>query len=359
VEPTSDGNTFGCTSGNDISFTAALEMTLCNGTLRIMGRRIGPRTGDSRTFGTFEQLMTAYKKQVAFMIDVVARAVNLKDQAYEEGFPNPLVSATLEGCVDSARDMTAGGSRYNFGSISGRGLGTTVDSLAAIRHFVYETGELTLAELLQMLERNFRGYEAWRQRLWEQGPRYGADDDRADAIAREVAEFFCRLVAVRQTRRGGPFRPSFFSYGMHVFEGLMLGATPNGRRAGEPVSNSFSPANGSERNGLTAMLQSVAKIDHRLISNGCALNVKLQPSMFDNVADLGRMVGLVKGFFSLGGLELSPNVVDNATLRDAQLHPENHRDLVVRVSGYSAYFTDLGKPLQDEIIQRTAFSKRD
>jgi len=357
VEPTGDGDTFGCTSGNDISFTAALEMTLLDGYLRIMGRRIGPRTGDPRGFSTFAQVMDAVKRQVVFQIDTVVKAVNLKDQAYSEAFPSPFVSATLRGCVDRARDMTQGGADYNFGSVSGRGLGTTVDSLAAINHFVYETRALSMDRLCGLLETNFAGEEETRARLAARGPKYGCGDAGADAIAKDLAEFFCREVAARQTTRGGPFRPSFFSYGMHVIEGLFLGATPNGRRAGDPVSNSFSPSNGAERRGPTAMLGSVARIDHRLISNGCALNVKLLPSLFDGDERLDKMVALVRGFFAQGGMELSPNVVSNETLADAQRHPERYRDLVVRVSGYSAYFTDLGKPLQDEIISRTEFGR--
>jgi len=357
VEPTGDGDTFGCTSGNDISFPAALEMALLDGHLRIMGRRIGPATGDPRTFATFDRLMRAFQQQVAFMVDLVADAVNLKDRVYKEGFPNPYVSATLTGCVEAARDMTAGGARYNFGSISARGLGTAADSLAAIRHCVYGTGEIPMADLLAMLGRKFDGDDAVRARLRFKAPKYGCDDDRADDLAKDITEHFCREVARHRTIRGGPFRPGFFSYGMHVLEGLFLGATPDGRGAGEPLSNSFSPTNGVERNGPTAMLRSVAKIDHTLISNGCALNVKLLPAMFEGEERLDKMVALAKGFFTEGGMELSLNVVSNDTLRDAQAHPDRHRDLVVRVSGYSAFFTDLGTPLQDEIIRRTEFGR--
>ncbi|MBN1343856.1 MAG: hypothetical protein JXQ73_14325 [Phycisphaerae bacterium] len=355
VEPTGDGDTFGCTSGNDISLTGALEMTLSDGRLRIMGRRVGPRTGDPRRFPTFAAFMAAFKQQVTFMVDFVVRATNLKDRVYIEGFPNPYVSATLAGCVAGARDMTAGGAAYNYGSISARGLGTVADSLAAVRHLVYETRQIPMDRLIRALATDFRGAEDLRRRLVREGPKYGCDDDRADAIAKDVAEFFCHEVAKHKTIRGGPYRPSFFSYGMHVLEGLFLGATPDGRHAGEPVSNSFSPANGSERKGPTAMLRSVAKINHALISNGCAVNMKLMPSMFDDVGSIDKAVALVRSYFAMGGMEVQFNVVSNKTLRDAQQHPEQHRGLVVRVSGYSAYFTDLGKPLQDEIIKRTAF----
>ncbi len=357
VEPTGDGNTFGCTSGNDISFAAAVEMAMLNGRLRIMGKRVGPKTGDPERFQTFDEFLDAFKKQVGFMIDTVARAVNLKDGVYRDHFPCPLVSATLSGCVESARDMTDGGADYNFGSIGGRGFGTAVDSLAAIRTFVFQEKTWSMHELLRMLECNFQGAESERQRLLNKAPRYGMDHPVADSIARDVAAFFCREVARKRTIRGGPFRPGFFSYGMHVLEGSYLGASPSGRRAGEPVSNSFSPSNGSERNGPTAMLRSIAGIDHSRISNGCAVNIKLPPRMFETDEGLEKMVQLVKGYFTSGGMELQPNVVSNATLLDAQLHPERHRDLVVRVSGYSAMFLDLGRPLQDEIIARSEFER--
>ncbi len=355
VEPTGDGNTFGCTSGNDISFVAALEMALHNGVLHVMGKRIGPATGDPRTFASFEKMMAACKQQVAFMVDTVAAAVNLKDDIYRREFPNPYISATLSGCVENARDMTGGGADYNFSSISGRGFGTAVDALAAIKYFVYDTAAVSMAELLKMLADNFRSHEAFRQKLLHKAPKYGADDDYADEIGRELCAFFCRTVAARKSVRGGPFRPSFFSYGLHVLEGLYLGATPDGRKAGTPVSNSLSPSNGAETEGPLGVLRSVSKLDHRLISNGCAVNLKFLPAMFAGEERLRKMVALVKGYYAQGGMEIQPNVVSNALLRQAQEHPENHRDLVVRVSGYSAFFTDLGRPLQEEIISRTEF----
>ncbi|MBI9077781.1 MAG: hypothetical protein JEZ02_20445 [Desulfatibacillum sp.] len=355
VEPTGDGNTFGCTSGNDISFSAAMEMALNNGYLRIMGKVIGPKTGDARKFSSFEALMEAFKKQVAFMVDTVARGVNLKDRVYMENYHNPYISSTLDGCLDNGRDMTCGGAKYNFGSISGRGMGTAVDSLAALKYFVYDQKTFSMGKILKMLDCNFKGFDKERAMLTHRAPKYGSDNPYADDIAREICDFFCKEVASHTTIRGGMFRPSFFSYGVHVLEGLYIGAMPNGRLAGEPVSNSLSPSNGTEKKGPTGVLGSVARLDHTQISNGSSVNIKLMPSMFEGEERLDKMIGLVRGFFESGGMEVQPNVVSNKTLLDAQEHPENYRDLVVRVSGYSALFTDLGKPIQDEIIQRTQF----
>jgi len=355
VEPTSDGNTFGCTSGNDISLVGALEMTLLRGRLRMVGRRVGPDTGDPRAFADFDAFMEAFHGQVRALIDRVAEGVELKDRVYAETLPNPYVSATLDGCVESARDMTRGGARYDFGSISARGLGTAVNSLAAIRSAIYERGRCTMHELLAALDRNFSGHEPLRQYLLHRTPGYGSDDPGTDALAADVVGFFCDEVSSRRSYRGGPLRPGFFSYGMHVLEGALLGATPDGRRSGEPISNSLSPANGSERAGPTGVFNSVASLPHDRISNGSALNVKLLPALLDGEQGRNHFAALIRGYFDRGGMEVQCNVVDDATLRDAQRHPERYRGLTVRVSGYSAFFTDLGPAIQDEIIARTSF----
>ncbi len=354
VEPTGDGDTFGCTSGNDISLVGALEMALLRGTLRIVGRRVGPDTGDPRTFADFEQLLDAFFRQVRFMVDTVVAGVEIKDRIYAEQLHNPYVSATLEGCVDAARDMTRGGARYDFASVSARGLGTAVDSLAAIQAAVYGTGRVTMDELLAALRRNFAGHEPLRLHLQNRTPRYGCDDPAADALAARVVDHFCREVSSRTCARGGPYRPGFFSYGMHVLEGALLGATPDGRLSGEPISNSLSPATGAERAGTTGVLNSVASLPHHRVSNGSALNVKLMPALLADDPGRETFSALIRGYFDRGGMEISCNVVDDATLRDAQRHPDRHRDLVVRVSGYSAFFCDLGPAIQDEIIARTA-----
>ena len=269
-----------------------------------------------RSINTFEQLMDAYKKQVRFMIDNVAAAVDQKDKVYAEGFHNPYVSMTLDGCLDSAMDMTRGGARYNYSSISARGLGTAADSLAAIKAVVYDRKKFSMDQLLRALDRNFSGREKMRRYLQRKTPKYGSDDEKADEIAREVAGFFCLDVAGRKGYRGGPFRPGFFSYGMHVVEGALLGATPDGRLAGRPISNSLSPSNGTERNGPTGVMNSLSRIDHTLISNGCALNIRLLPSLLSTPEKRRKFGAMIRAYFDRGGMEVQFNVVDNATLRD-------------------------------------------
>jgi pyruvate-formate lyase len=212
-----------------------------------------------------------------------------------------------------------------------------------------------MEQLISMLDVNFKGFEKERSILKNKGPRYGADIDEADMIASDIVKYFCTEVMRQKNIFGTMFRPGFFSYGMHVMEGLFLGATPDGRLSGEPVSNSFSPSNGSEIKGPTAVLKSASKMNHLLVSNGNALNIKFLPSVLKDHEQQEKIISLFRGYFRLGGMELSPNFISNKVLKEAQLYPEMYRDLVVRVSGYSAFFTDLGRPLQDEIISRTEF----
>jgi pyruvate formate-lyase/glycerol dehydratase family glycyl radical enzyme len=357
VEPTSDGNTFGCTSGNDMSLVGALEMALHNGKLRIVGTRIGPETGDPREFQSFDEFLEAYKKQVSACIKIVADCTRLKDRTYAEMLPCPFVSTTLKGCIESAKDMTRGGAQYNFNSISARGLATAVDSLAAIRKFVFQDKIITMDELLKAIDNNFRNNETLRQRLKTQAPKFGNDIDEVDLLARDIAGFFCTQVMKQAPDRGGIFRPSFFSYGMHVLEGQVLGATPDGRKAGQAVSNSLSPANQSEQKGPVAVLQSVAKLNHRLIPNGSSTNLKFMPGMLATEEGINKIAAMIRAYFKLGGMQVQFNVVSDQVLRDAQEDPDSHKDLVVRVSGYSAYFVDLGKPIQDDIIARYSFDR--
>jgi len=358
VEPTSQGNTFGCTSGNDVSLAGCLEMTFTRGRIRTMGRRTGPDTGDPAKFKSFDEFLAAFRRQIEFSVKLVADCVNAKDEVYMKTLHNPFISATLDGCVESATDMTQGGAKYNYASISGRGMATVADSLTAIKQLVYDKKQLTMRELMGALRTNFRGRENLRVMIKNKIAKFGSDDDSADAMARLVAEMFCDEVARhRSVRNDAPFRPGFFSYGMHVMDGSLLGATPDGRLAGEPVSNSLSPSNRTEAKGPTATLRSVSKINHSKITNGSSLNMKLMPGLLRTEEGREKFESMLRGYFKLGGMHAQFNFVDNVTLLDAQQHPEKYADLIVRVSGYVAYFVDLGKSLQDDLIRRTEFGE--
>jgi len=354
VEPTSAGNTFATTGGHDLKLAGVLEMMLNNGGYRFMPNQ-GLATGDPTSWTSFDDVMDAFRKQLQYNVRMVAQAVNLRDSIYAEEFPAPYISSTIKGCIESGKDVTEGGSRYNFSSITARGLGTMADSLAAIKRLVFEEKAITMPELLRLLQTNFKGKEDLRQRLIHRVPKYGNDEDYIDSIAKEVAEAFCSEVVKHESIRGGHFRPSFYSYGTHVLDGLFIGATPDGRKACEAISNGISPTNNREGKGPTAVLKSAAKLNHRMISNGNALNLRIHPSAVGNEEGLTNVSSLIRTYFDMGGMHVQFNVVSSEMLRDAQKHPENYRDLVVRVSGYSAFFTDLGRSIQDDIIARTEF----
>ncbi|HOX39878.1 MAG TPA: pyruvate formate lyase family protein [Candidatus Brocadiia bacterium] len=357
VEPTSEGNTFGCTSGNDVSLVGALEMALNRGKLRFMGRQMGPDTGDPCDFERFEDVVEAFRRQVEFCVGVVAEGIAVKDEVYAEICHCPFVSATLEGCVDKAKEMTRGGAKYNFGAINAMGFGTVADSLASIRKFVFEEKRFTMREMMEMLETNYRGHERERCLLAERGPKYGRDDDEADGIAALVMDIFCKAVSSHNIARGGTLRPGFFSYGMHVYQGMIMGATPDGRKAGQSLSNSLSPSNGVETGGLTAMLRSVSKLGSELVGNGYSVNARVTPKAFESEQGRRKMADLLRTYFSLGGMHIQPNVVTTGTLRAAQESPDEYKDLVVRISGYCGYFTDQGRLVQEDIISRTEFER--
>jgi formate C-acetyltransferase len=358
VEPAGSGDSFPCTSGNDLSLVAPLEMALKNGWMRAFySSMIGPETGDPKEFSTFDEFMEAYKKQLNHLVEFIAKCSEFKDCAYAENYHNPYISSTLEGCIEKGMDMTQGGAKYNFSSISGRGLGTIADSLAAVKKVVYDDRSMSMSELIDVLDNNFEGSEPVRQRLINKVPKFGNDDDYVDSIARDVMSTFCDLVKKQSNEvREGPVRAGAFSYGMMVSDGWFLGATPDGRRAGTPVSNSLSPSNNAETKGPTALFRSLSKLDQKRLNNGVALNVKLYPSLLQTEEGRMKFASLIRSYFSMGGEEVQFNIVDEKTLREAQEHPEEHRGLVVRVSGYNAYFVDLGKSVQDDIIARATIA---
>lgn len=352
VEPSGNGDTYGATGGSKVYFPTALDMVFNRGRTTFFGNRDGVDTGDPSQMASFDEVLAAFYRQLDSIVDWVTEATNLRDAIWAERFHNPLISSTIDGCIDHARDMTAGGARYNFGAVGGGGLGTVVDSLAAIRKFVFEDRAVTMAELGEALATDFRGREALRQQL-SRGPRFGNDLDEVDSLARELVARFCAKVRSRKTACGGHYKASLISYGLNVYEGALEPATPDGRRAGEPLSNSMSPSNGAERRGPTAALSSLARIDHTAIGYGNSVNMRLPVGLLATEKGVDSAAHLVRAYFDKGGFHLQFNTVDSATLRAAQRTPDAYADLIVRVSGYSAYFTRLGRRIQDDIIGRT------
>ena len=355
VEPSGNGDTYGATGGSKIYFPTALDMVFNRGKTTFFGNQDGVDTGDPSQFGTFDAFLAAFYTQLESLVGWVTEATNLRDAIWADRFHNPLISSTIDGCIESAKDMTAGGARYNFGSVGGGGLGTVVDSLAAIRTFVFEEKATTMGELREALATNFRGKEALRQRL-RGGPRFGNDLPEVDGLARDLVARFCAMVSGHATACGGRYKASLISYGLNVYEGALEPATPDGRKAGEPLSNSMSPSNGAERRGPTATLNSLARIDHTLIGYGNSLNMRLPVGILNSDKGVQSVAHLVRTYFDKGGFHVQFNSADSATLRAAQRRPDDYADLIVRVSGYSAYFTRLGTRIQDDIIGRTEFS---
>lgn len=355
IETSGGHNCFPCPGGHEIVLPAVLYMALTNGKYPapIFGQKRGLKTGKPEDFTKFYDLLEAFKRQLRNSISILVKAVEGKDLAYMEMLPAPYISALIDGCLENATDMTKGGAKYDFTSIIGRGLGTTVDSLMAIREFVFEKREVTLKELVNACLSNFEGREPLRLRLLNSPHKYGKCDEDADSLARQIVEFFVDEVERHTNSRGGRYRAGMYSYGNHVLDGFYLGATPDGRKRGEPISNGISPSNSIRAgNGLTALLASAASINQARLSGGVALNVKIHPSFVKNEEGVDKTAALIRGYFDLGGMHIQPNVVSSDTLRAAQKNPDQYRDLVVKVAGYSAYFTDLGKSIQEDIIDR-------
>lgn len=330
-----------------------LEIALHDGVDPRSGERLGLETGDPRTFDSFDAVFDAYEAQLRHFVDIKIRGNNVIERLYATQMPTPFLSLLVDDCIENGLDYHAGGARYNSTYIQGVGLGTMADSLAAIRYHVFGKRARTMDAFLAALRADFAGDETLRQELVNKTPKYGNDDDDADDVMRRVFEAYFGAIDGRPNTKGGQYRINLLPTTVHVYFGSVVGATPDGRRAGTPLSEGISPVQGADRSGPTAALRSAAKMDH-LRTGGTLLNQKLTPKLLADRDGVDKFVKLVRGYFTLDGHHVQYNVVDAQTLRAAQREPERFRDLIVRVAGYSDYFCDLGKALQDEIIARTA-----
>ena len=329
-----------------------LELTLNNGHDPRTGKQIGLQTGDPCQFETFDELFEAYCKQLNYFINVKVRGNNVIERLYAEYMPAPFLSMLISDCIATGKDYHNGGARYNTSYIQGVGLGTITDCMAAIQQHIFDEQTISMEELLQALKVDFDGVERLRQLLLNKTSRYGNDDDRADAVMVRLFDAYYNAVVGRKNTKGGSYQINLLPTTCHVYFGSVIGATPDGRHAWKPLSEGVSPVQGADRHGPTAVLRSVAKMDHAR-TGGTLLNQKLSPNLLADDSGLEKLVQLVRTYFKLDGHHIQFNVVDAETLRDARLHPEQHRDLIVRVAGYSDYFCNLSESLQDEIIART------
>ncbi|HBK60629.1 MAG TPA: formate C-acetyltransferase/glycerol dehydratase family glycyl radical enzyme [Firmicutes bacterium] len=329
-----------------------LELALHNGIDARTGEQLGPRTGDATRFSSFDQLMEAFRKQLHHFIEIKVRGNNVIERLYAKYMPAPFLSLLIDDCIARGRDYHDGGARYNTTYVQGVGIGSITDSLSAIKRHVFDERRVDMGQLLAALGADFVGHERLRAALRDETPRYGNDDERADEIMKSVFCAFFDEVDGRPNTRGGCYCIDMLPTTCHVYFGSITQATPDGRGAGEPVSEGISPVQGADRRGPTAVLNSAARMDHAL-TGGTLLNMKFAPRLLEGEEGIASLAHLVRTYFKLGGHHIQFNVVSAETLLDAQAHPENHRDLIVRVAGYSDYFCDLSRALQDEIITRT------
>ncbi|MFW9887313.1 MAG: glycyl radical protein, partial [Candidatus Thorarchaeota archaeon] len=335
-----------------LNWPKILETTLNNGIDPISGTLVGLETGNPEDFATYDELFEAFKKQLRYFVDLKIKGNNIIERLYAQYMPSSFMSLLMDDCIRQAKDYHDGGSRYNSTYIPGVGMGTLTDSLSAMKYHVFDKKTLPMADLLKAMREDFEGHEPIRQMLVNKSPAYGNDDDYADSIAQSVFDEYFDMLDGRPNTRGGEYRVNLLPTTVHIYFGQVTGATPNGRKSGKPLSDGVSPSHGADTNGPTAVIKSVAKIDHSR-TGGTLLNQKLMPDIVADEEGRSNLAHLVRAYFKLGGHHIQFNVIKRDTLLEAQKNPEKYRDLIVRVAGYSDYFVNLGKPLQDEIISRT------
>jgi len=353
VEPVVPGKSFNWSNAGYFNLVKCLELSLNNGVCKQSNQRLGPETGDFVNFCSFEELLGAYKKQVEYFVRQMVISINAIDVAQRELGPLPAVSLFIDDCIEKGEDVTAGGARYNFTGPQGVGIANVGDSLAAIKKLVFEEKKININELKEAIDNNFEKREKLRQMLLNQAPKYGNDIDYVDFLARDVGVLYCKEVEKYHNPRGGRYQPGLYPVTANIPMGKVVEATPDGRRAGEPLADGISPVQGRDLQGPTAVLLSVAKIEHIKASNGTLLNMKFPPDLLEGEKNAQKFSCLLRAFVDLGIWHVQFNVVSEKTLRDAQEHPDKYPDLIVRVAGYSAFFVELDREVQDDIISRT------
>ncbi len=329
-----------------------LEITLNNGMDPRTGEMVGIKTDDPTRFKSFDELFSAYNMQLEYFLDLKIKGNNIIERLYAEHMPAPFLSLLFDDCIARGRDYHDGGPRYNSTYIQGVGMGTITDSLSAIKFHIFEKKQFTMKQLLDGLATDFVNDEVMRMTLLNKTPKYGNDDDFADTLAKEVFNSYFDLIDGRPNTKGGEYRVNLLPTTVHVYFGQVTGASPNGRRSGAPLSDGISPSHGADTNGPTAVIKSVAKIEHWK-TGGTLLNQKFMPEVLADEEGRKKLGDLVRTYFKLGGHHIQFNVVHADTLKSAQKSPELYQDLIVRVAGYSDYFVNVGKDLQNEIIART------
>jgi len=329
-----------------------LEVTLNNGIDPVTGKLAGLATGDPMTFKTFEELYNAFLKQLQFIVDQKVRVSNYIDRMFAKYAPAPLLSVLIDDCIARGRDYYNAGPRYNTSYIQCTGLGTVTDSLSVLKKHVFEDRTFGMKTILEAVSKNFAGEEALRQTIINNTPFFGNDNDYADSLALRVYNDLLATIDGKPNTKGETFHLNMLSTTCHVYFGKVMGATPNGRLAGKSISDGTSPSHGCDVNGPSAVIRSLTKLD-QVKSGGTLLNQRFLPSLLKRDEDIEKLSKLIRSYFALGGHHIQFNIVDTATLLAAQACPEEYKDLLVRMAGYSDYFNDMNQDLQQEVIERT------
>jgi formate C-acetyltransferase len=335
-----------------VCFAEWLELALGNGCKLDTGECHGPQTGEPGDIGTFDELLDAWHAQMA---DGVRRSViraNRGEPVKWQQMPRPMMSALTQGCIEKALDFTEGGALYNMSGFQAFGLGTLVDSLAAIRALVYGDHELTLSELVEILRNDWEGHDELRVRTKTAMPHWGNDDDTVDALAVDAVKALETEIARHTNIRGGPFILGLWSFWQHVNYGKTMAASADGRKHGEILSHSMGPSVGTAMEGPTAAIRSASKIDTSGLANGGSLLLDFDSKLLQSEAGMHAVINLIRTYFGLGGIQLQLSTVAPEVLEDAVEHPERHRHLVVRMAGYCDYFTGQSPERQAFIIAR-------
>ena len=335
-----------------LNIPKVFQLTLFNGFDAYSGKQIGLELGYAKDFKTYDELWEAFEKQLEHIVNIKIRGNHVIEKLYAQEMPAPCLSVVTNDCISNGKDYNAGGARYNTCYIQGVGIGTVTDCLAAVKYNVYDKKNFTMEELIEAMEHDYEGYDRIYRMVHDKTPKYGNDDDYADDIMQDVFELYRSTITGRPNMKGGKYGVDMLPTTCHVYFGDVILATPNGRKAHKPVSEGISPEKSADTNGPTAVIKSCAKMDH-LATAGTLLNQKFTPDVVAGEEGLDHMASLIRSYFSMDGHHIQFNVIDRQTLIEAQKNPEEYKDLIVRVAGYSDFFRNLDKPLQDEIIERT------
>lgn len=329
-----------------------VEVTLNNGIDPCTGKMAGIQTGDPRTFKNYDELYEAFLKQLNFVVDQKIRVSNYIDRMFALYAPAPFLSVVIEDCIKKGKDYYNSGPRYNTSYIQCTGLGTVADSLLTLKKHVFEDKTYTMDTILSAVAKNFEGEEKLRQTIINRTPFYGNDNEYADSVAVQVYNDLLAAIEGKPNIKGEAYHLNMLSTTCHIYFGKVMGATPNGRLAGKSISDGTSPSHGCDTNGPSSVIRSISKLD-QIRSGGTLLNQRFLPNLLKTEEDITKLGKLIRSYFALGGHHIQFNIVDTATLRAAQKTPEDYRDLLVRMAGYSDYFNDMNEDLQTEVIERT------